>query len=138
MRYCRAIRCEGTTVEGCHSSSDFFEPSCEDCSAVFPRACKRHGRDSSDRDSSDSDSRTRDSSDRDSSDGDSSDTGRRISYKAKNVRWRYGPKALRPRPFAPATSPVPEPGPVQDPETFYGVDTWQQAGGVSFRVVASP
>ena len=117
VRFCRSIRCKRTTVEGCHSSSDFFEPSCVDCERIFPLACgpRRRGSDSSDSDSSDS--------------TDSSQSG--SSYRGKGS-WKWGPKALVPKTPAPTRDPV-----FVEAETFYGIESWESTGGVVFRVVQS-
>jgi hypothetical protein len=37
--FCKAIRCEDHTLDGCHGSDDFDRPTCEDCAWLFPNAC---------------------------------------------------------------------------------------------------
>lgn len=39
-RFCKAVTCTGTTIEGCHGRGDFATPTCETCDKVFPNACK--------------------------------------------------------------------------------------------------
>lgn len=40
-RFCKAVRCTGTTIEGCHGKGDFAVPTCDTCDKVFPNACKK-------------------------------------------------------------------------------------------------
>lgn len=55
-KYCKYVSCKsGTSINGCHSRSDFARPSCRVCATVFPHACNPeggNGGDSSDSDSS--------------------------------------------------------------------------------------
>ncbi len=51
-KYCKYLRCSSGGIDGCHSRSDFGEPSCRDCATVFPNACNRDISESVDIDSS--------------------------------------------------------------------------------------
>lgn len=81
--YCKAIRCDPSTLDGCHGGNDFDRPTCEDCVWIFPNACGDSLSDSVDR----SFDHGSDSSSSSSSSRDLKSVGVNIEYMLKGPAW---------------------------------------------------